>query len=453
MQDVARENSATTPSGTRSSFSTFTIINSAKFMDALLDFGAEYANKLPTLSTMNLIFQPLWTRPRVRSFAYGGGNVLGLENEKRDLVVVLIHTTWGDPARSNEIKQSMEKFIRQAQELARKMDVYHPYLYLNYAESFQDVMSSYGPESMSFMLNTSQKYDPIQLWQKRVPGGFKLRRRETSEVLKEPPTEKHPPEVTKEPPTEKHPPEVTKEPPTEKRPPTNPYDQYQPIAPGDQYPPTYPYDQYQPIAQGDQYPPTYPYDQYQQITPGYGYPPTYPYDQYQPIAPGYGYPPTDPYGQYQPLSQWNQYPPTYPYNQYQPTAPGYRYPPTEPYGQAPPMSPYSQYPPMSPYGQYPTNGPSSQYPSTAPSDQQPSSGVPVSQLSPLSASINQPTASSPVGQSSPSSAPANKLSPSGSPIAQVPPRAYPPAVPYPPPAAPYQMVGQSPSIGLYPLGY
>jgi hypothetical protein len=180
MQEVARENAVSTPSGTRSSFSTFTIVNSAAFMDALLDLGQEYGNSLPLLSTMNLIFQPLWTRPRMRSFDYGGGNVLGLEHESRDLVIVLIHTIWMDSGRTEEVKDNMRTFINQAQQLARQMGVYHPYLYLNYAESFQDVMSSYGPESVDFMIRTSQKYDPIQLWQRRVPGGFKLPRRRGS---------------------------------------------------------------------------------------------------------------------------------------------------------------------------------------------------------------------------------------------------------------------------------
>ena len=258
-------------------------------MDALLDFGAEYANKLPTLSTMNLIFQPLWTRPRVRSFAYGGGNVLGLENEKRDLVVVLIHTTWGDPAQSNEIKQSMEKFIRQAQELARKMDVYHPYLYLNYAESFQDVMSSYGTESMDFMLKTSQKYDPIQLWQKRVPGGFKLQKNLTSEVPKDPP-----------------------------------------IVPIGQYPPGDPYNQYTPTDPYYQYAPTDPYSQYPRTDPYGQYPPIDPYGQYSPIAPGEQYFPTDPYGQPPLTNPYGQYPSTGPYVQYPPSSPYDQYPRTGP---------------------------------------------------------------------------------------------------------------------------
>jgi hypothetical protein len=174
MQEVARQNTASSPSGTRSSFSTFTIINSARYIEALLDLGEQYANSIPSLSEMNLSFEPLWSNPRLRSFQYGGGNVLGLENEKRDLVIVQIHTVWPDAMQSYQVKSKLQEFINRAERLAQQMGAYHPYKYLNYAESFQDVMSSYSNESVEFMLRTSQKYDSIQLWQRRVPGGFKL---------------------------------------------------------------------------------------------------------------------------------------------------------------------------------------------------------------------------------------------------------------------------------------
>jgi hypothetical protein len=229
IQEVARDNAISTPSGTRSSFSTFTIINSAQFMDALLDLGEQYARSLPTLSTINLIFQPFWTRPRVQSFAYGGGNVLGLENERRDLVIVLIHTTWSDPARTREIKTNMERFIDDAQRLAQRMGVYHPYLYLNYAESFQDVMLSYGPESVEFMLKTSEKYDPTQLWQRRSPGGFKLPRKRSSAVPQSPLAQPYQPTSA-----------------IGQYPPQAPNGQYPPNSPGGQYPSNDPYGQYYP---------------------------------------------------------------------------------------------------------------------------------------------------------------------------------------------------------------
>ena len=54
------------------------------------------------------------------------------------------------------------------------MGAYNTYLYLNYAASFQDPIAGYGNASVSMLQAVSKKYDPDQLFQKQVPGGFKL---------------------------------------------------------------------------------------------------------------------------------------------------------------------------------------------------------------------------------------------------------------------------------------
>jgi hypothetical protein len=46
--------------------------------------------------------------------------------------------------------------------------------YLNYADKSQDPLSSYGPENIRKMKDAAAKYDPDQVFQKLVPGGFKI---------------------------------------------------------------------------------------------------------------------------------------------------------------------------------------------------------------------------------------------------------------------------------------
>lgn len=46
--------------------------------------------------------------------------------------------------------------------------------YLNYAAPFQTPLESYGEENLRFLRAVSEKYDPKGVFQKRVPGGFKL---------------------------------------------------------------------------------------------------------------------------------------------------------------------------------------------------------------------------------------------------------------------------------------
>lgn len=48
------------------------------------------------------------------------------------------------------------------------------HLYLNYAGSWQKVLSGYGWESIQKMKSVSKKYDASGMFQKQVQGGFKL---------------------------------------------------------------------------------------------------------------------------------------------------------------------------------------------------------------------------------------------------------------------------------------
>ncbi len=46
--------------------------------------------------------------------------------------------------------------------------------YLNYAAAYQTPLEPYGEENLMFMRGVSREYDPKGVFQKQVPGGFKL---------------------------------------------------------------------------------------------------------------------------------------------------------------------------------------------------------------------------------------------------------------------------------------
>lgn len=48
------------------------------------------------------------------------------------------------------------------------------YEYLNYAAPGQDPVASYGAANQAGLRSVSRKYDPDQIFQKGVPGAFKL---------------------------------------------------------------------------------------------------------------------------------------------------------------------------------------------------------------------------------------------------------------------------------------
>jgi len=64
----------------------------------------------------------------------------------------------------------LEKIEKDSE--ARKTSA--PFKFLNYSSQFQDPISSYGEENKKRLQAVSIKFDPEGLFQKSVPGGFKL---------------------------------------------------------------------------------------------------------------------------------------------------------------------------------------------------------------------------------------------------------------------------------------
>ena len=63
------------------------------------------------------------------------------------------------------------QFLDKAESLAKQVGVYTPFIYGNYGSEFQDVIAGYGAQSVGFLKNMSNKYDPNGVFQNRVPGG------------------------------------------------------------------------------------------------------------------------------------------------------------------------------------------------------------------------------------------------------------------------------------------
>lgn len=177
ISNVAANNAAITAAGGRVLWATMTHVNSASFMEELMAFAQEKGREMPTLSTgIQLIFQPLWHASRARSFAQSGGNSLGLEDSAEDLVIVLATTSWTSAGSDELVDGVMKEFIDEGSAMARSAGVGSRYVYTNYAAGWQDPIKGYGEKSLAFLREVSRKYDPGQVFQRQVPGGFKLYR-------------------------------------------------------------------------------------------------------------------------------------------------------------------------------------------------------------------------------------------------------------------------------------
>ncbi|KAK6083806.1 FAD binding domain-containing protein [Seiridium cupressi] len=175
LTDFAVELAASNPAGRRQLFVTKTYKNSAAMMASIYQISQTVVKPLTAISAIkwSLSFQPVPT-VLLSKAASTGGNSLGLDASDGNLFNVLLTASWDDAADDALISTQAKALFDQAEVEAKDLGVAHPYLYLNYAAPWQDPISGYGAESKANLQTVSKKYDPAGVFQKNVPGGFKL---------------------------------------------------------------------------------------------------------------------------------------------------------------------------------------------------------------------------------------------------------------------------------------
>lgn len=81
---------------------------------------------------------------------------------------------WKNKSDDEKVFQVMNLTLQKIKDDARAKNQTVKYEFMNYASSFQDPIDSYGAENKLKLQDASKKYDPEGLFQKAVPGGFKL---------------------------------------------------------------------------------------------------------------------------------------------------------------------------------------------------------------------------------------------------------------------------------------
>ena len=93
------------------------------------------------------------------------------------IIIAQLFGTWRDPKDTTEVEKTALKLISEIEDAAREQNKQTGYLYLNYAYPGQDVFgdgSADGGEKKKFLQDVSRRYDPDGIFQRCVPGGFKL---------------------------------------------------------------------------------------------------------------------------------------------------------------------------------------------------------------------------------------------------------------------------------------
>lgn len=175
LTDFTIEIDAHNPTGSRELFVTATFKNNATMQEKFFDLANQTVQPLQDVTNLvfSLSFQPL---PQI-VIGYGaanGGNSLGLGPSDGDLVNVLLTIQWAETSDDAAINNVAQSLFAQAETASKSFGTYNPYLYLNYAAQFQNPIAGYGAASVANLQEVSKKYDPGQLFQKQLPGGFKL---------------------------------------------------------------------------------------------------------------------------------------------------------------------------------------------------------------------------------------------------------------------------------------
>ncbi|KAJ0120684.1 hypothetical protein J7T55_015416 [Diaporthe amygdali] len=118
-------------------------------------------------------FHPI-TKALLEESQKAGGNAMDIPPSDGPLFVVLINPAWKLADDDTRIFAEVESLVKELRRLARDKGLLHRYIFTNYGYSKDDVIAGYGDESVSKLKATSEKYDPEGLFQKGVPGGFKL---------------------------------------------------------------------------------------------------------------------------------------------------------------------------------------------------------------------------------------------------------------------------------------
>lgn len=175
LTDFTLEIAVSNPIGRRQLFVTGTYGNSAKMMSAIFDIANSTAQELRDVPNIvySLSFQPIPTVIASKA-ASQGGNSLGISAADGNLFNFLLTVSWDTPGDDARIEKQTKALFDQSEKVAKDLGLYNKYLYLNYAAPWQDPITGYGDANKANLQAVSRKYDPEGVFQRQVPGGFKL---------------------------------------------------------------------------------------------------------------------------------------------------------------------------------------------------------------------------------------------------------------------------------------
>lgn len=168
------------PSGLRNVWFTLTMRADAGIVQKAATMHDDLVAELKALInatefTTQCLFQPIPTY-FAEMAAAKGGNMLGMDAVKDNALMWLITGTVNTEAQEAIMQEKLTAFSATLEQYATDMGGNMAWRYLNYADPSQDPLSTYGAANIQFMKDVATKYDPGQVFQKKVPGAFRVSR-------------------------------------------------------------------------------------------------------------------------------------------------------------------------------------------------------------------------------------------------------------------------------------
>lgn len=121
-----------------------------------------------------VVFQPLPTYFN-NAITRQGGNMLGLDSTLTDNGILFLLEVNTFTAENEALAHAYaSQLTAKIEDYATSVGGNFAWRYLNYADPSQDVLSSYGASNVAYLKDVAGKYDPTEVFQKRIPGGFKI---------------------------------------------------------------------------------------------------------------------------------------------------------------------------------------------------------------------------------------------------------------------------------------
>ena len=81
---------------------------------------------------------------------------------------------WTKQSDDDKVPHIMDETIALIENLTETRGVYDPFKFLNDASPTQPVFHNYGERNLEELKTAAIKYDPHGMFEKQVPGGFKI---------------------------------------------------------------------------------------------------------------------------------------------------------------------------------------------------------------------------------------------------------------------------------------